>query len=68
MVTNEEIKKAQMAITRLRVGALEDITCDELEAFLHYLDDLIETQQRYWNVMETLSVDYEDMFPEDTDD
>lgn len=56
---------AEQAIVRLRVGALEDITCDELEALLSYLDDLVETQKRYWNVMETLSVDYEDMFPDD---
>lgn len=64
-MTKEQEVEAKMAIVRLRVGALKDIHVSELEALLVYIDELELIAERYDNVMESMSVDYEDMFPDD---
>lgn len=53
---------------KLRVGAFEDITDIELKYLIEYIQNLEAISVRYDNVMDSMSIDYEDMFPSEEDD
>lgn len=53
------------AIQRLEVGAVEDLTYAEIDALLEEIRELRKVATMFDNVMSTLNVDYEDMFPEE---
>jgi hypothetical protein len=52
----------EQAKIRLRVGAIEDLTQDEIDALLKHIDQ-VETMLD--NILEDLPVDYDDMYPEE---
>jgi hypothetical protein len=53
--------------TILRTGGAS-LDYPQCKALLNELEELREIADRYDNVMSTMSVDYEDMFPEESND
>lgn len=49
----------------LRLGGGVSLTAADCNELIDFIDEAHRIQDRYENVMDSLSVDYEDMFPDD---